>query len=352
MVQIWTNGVGIPGAAARRAPEVEAAGFDGMTVVDSQNLSGDPYIALALAAKVTERLLLATGVTNPYTRHPAVTASSIATVQAESGGRAMLGIGRGDSALAHLGRSPVSVRVFEDYLQRVQGYLSGEEVPFEGGADLDRLRLANQPTASRIAWIRPGKYPKVPVDVAATGPRVIAAAARQADRISFAVGADPERIRWGLGVAREARERAGLDPNGIAYGAYVNVIAHPDRESARHLGEGGISLFTRFSAMHGNVVGPTSDDDRRVFESVHDAYDMTSHSRTGSQQAAQLSDEFSSRFAVLGPADYCVERLQDLVDLGLDRLIIVGPSWGANPGEAREVEERFVNDVMPTLRKG
>ncbi|MDZ7727470.1 MAG: hypothetical protein U5Q44_04340 [Dehalococcoidia bacterium] len=36
-----------------------------MTVVDSQNLSGDPYIALAMAAKATETLKLGTGVTNP-----------------------------------------------------------------------------------------------------------------------------------------------------------------------------------------------------------------------------------------------------------------------------------------------
>ena len=52
----------------RRAAEfcrlAKAAGFDGMTVVDSQNLSGDPYIALVMAAKATERLMVATGVTN------------------------------------------------------------------------------------------------------------------------------------------------------------------------------------------------------------------------------------------------------------------------------------------------
>ncbi len=350
MVQVWTNGVGIPGAAVRRATDVEAAGFDGMTVVDSQNLSGDPYVALALAAKATERLLLATGVTNPYTRHPAVTASSIATVQAESVGRAMLGIGRGDSALAHLGRAPVSVREFEGYLQRVQAYLRGEEVPFEEGADLDRLRLANQPTSSRIAWIRPGKYPRVPVDVAATGPKVIQAAARHADRITFALGADPERIRWGIDTAREARDAAGLNP-AMPFGAYVNVVVHDDPEEARRIGEGGISLFTRFSAMHGTAVGPTSAEDRAVFEAVHDAYDMTSHSFAGSPQAQHLAGEFAERFAILGPASYCIERLGKLVELGLDRLVIVGPSAGADPALAREAESRFAAEVLPTLHR-
>lgn len=350
MLEIWTNGVGIPGAAARRAEQAEAAGYDGMTVVDSQNLSGDCYVALALAAKATTRLKLATGVTNPHTRHPAVTASSIATVQAESGGRAMLGIGRGDSALAHLGLAPVSVEVFEDYLRRVQAYLSSDDVPFEAGANVDALRLADRPTASRIAWIRPGRYPKVLVDVAATGPRVIRASARHADRITFAVGADPARIRWGMTTAREARERAGLDP-AMPFGAYVNVIAHPDAAVAQAIGEGGISLFARFSAMHGTVVGPASDGERKVFAAVHDAYDMTHHSQVGSAQAAEITPEFASHFAILGPPRECLERLHELVSLGLDRLVVVGGSAGANRAAAAEAEEHFLADVMPALRK-
>src|SRR5438105_3703561 len=108
-IEIWAAGAGVPGHSARRAAQVEAEGYDGLAFVDSQNLAGDCYVALALAAAATQRLKLATGVTNPFTRHPAVAACAIASVQAESGGRAMLGIGRGDSALAHLGFAPAPV---------------------------------------------------------------------------------------------------------------------------------------------------------------------------------------------------------------------------------------------------
>lgn len=348
-LELWTNGAGVPNAGWRRAIQAEEAGYDGITYVDSQNLSGDCYVAMALAAKATERIKLATGVTNPFTRHPAVTASAIATVQAESGGRAMLGIGRGDSALAHLGFAPASVPVFEDYLRRLQGYLRGEEVPFEAGADVDRLELADRPKGSRIAWLRASQE-KVPVDVAATGPKVIRAAALHADRITFAVGADPERIRWGIETAKAARRDAGLDPETMPWGAYVTVVAHPDIDVARRLGEGGLALFSRFSAMHGHVVGPASADDRRVFEAVHDAYDMNHHAQTGSQQAAKIGNDFASRFAVLGTAAHCVERLQELVALGLDRLVIVGASIGADRAEASKCEARFLEEVAPALR--
>ena len=349
MVEVWTNSAGMPSQVARRAERAEASGYDGMTMVDSQNLSGDCYIALAMASIGTERLKLGTGVTNPFTRHPAVTACAIATVQAVSQGRAVMGIGRGDSALAHLGFSPSPVRRFEDYLERLQGYLKGEEVPFEAGGNVDALRLANQPVSSKIEWIRPGRYPKVPVDVAATGPKVIAAAARHADSITLAVGADPERIRWGMETARAARSKAGLEPV-MTFGAYVNVVVHDDPEVGRKLGEGGVSLFARFSAMHGSAVGPTSPEEKRVMEGIHDAYDMTRHSRAGSPQAAVITSEFANEFGIFGSPAECLERLRGLVALGLTRLVIVGSSSGAEPEEAARAEQRFVEEVLPGLK--
>src|SRR3982750_4172160 len=116
-MELWTSGISLPRYAAKHAVRVEAAGYDGLLLVDSQNLAGDTYVALTACALATSTLQLATGVTNPLTRHPASTASAIASLNSESGGRAVLGIGRGDSALAHLGRAPASVSSFEKYVQ-------------------------------------------------------------------------------------------------------------------------------------------------------------------------------------------------------------------------------------------
>ena len=134
-VEFWTAGAGRPGRVAQTAQRLEDAGWDGWALVDSQNLAPDPYVHLGLAASATSTLKLATGVTNPLTRHPAAAATAMATVQAESGGRAVLGIGRGDSSLAHLGLAPASLQTFERYLERLQGYLRGEDVAFDVSAD-------------------------------------------------------------------------------------------------------------------------------------------------------------------------------------------------------------------------
>src|SRR5512143_1375189 len=128
-LELWTLGAADARSAGAQAQRAERAGFDGFAVVDSQNLSGDAYVALALAGRETERVKLMTGVTNPATRHAAATASAIASVHAVSNGRAVLGIGRGDSALAHLGRAPARVAVLERYLAELQAYLRGDSLP-------------------------------------------------------------------------------------------------------------------------------------------------------------------------------------------------------------------------------
>ncbi len=347
MVDVWTTGVSLPRLATRLAQRAEADGFDGMVVVDSQNLAGDCYVALAMAARDTTRLKLGTGVTNPFTRHPAVTASAIASIQAESAGRAVLGIGRGDSSLAHLGLAPAPVKVFERYLERVQAYLRGEEIAFaaddtEDGTPVASLELAATPRSSQLHWLRPDQ-PKVPVEVAASGPKVIRVAARLADRVMLAVGADPDRVRWGMGLARTVRED-------VPVGAYVNVVANPDVEAARRLARGGMSTFARFNVMHGTTHGPVDESARAVLDRLHDAYDMRVHTRLDSPQAAELSPEFVDRFGIAGPSAYCVDRLDALVELGLDKLIIVGASLGAGREEMLDASARFVEEVLPALR--
>jgi 5,10-methylenetetrahydromethanopterin reductase len=346
--EVWTVGIGLPGFVTLQAERAEAAGFDGLVMVDSQNLAGDPYVALATAATVTDRLLLGTGVTNPVTRHPAVTAAAIASVQGASGGRAVLGIGRGDSALAHLGRAPASVPAFERYLTDLQTYLRGEAVAFEEG-DLDRLGLAEAPTESRLEWVGMTGA-KVPVAVAATGPRVLAAAARRADRVWLAVGADPERVRWARSVVHAARADAGLDLERVSLGAFVNVVAHPDTDVALQLASGSLASFARFSVMHGTPTGPVTEDQRAVLTNVHAAYDMTAHTRAGAAQTGALTSAFADRFAVLGPPDACVARLRELLALGLDQLVVVGPAVGADRKEAGLAQRRFAEEVLPALR--
>lgn len=335
MAEFWYVTFPSPGTTARSALAAEEAGWDGVFFPDTQNLSGDVYSGLALAAAATNRIRLGPGVTNPVTRHPAVTASAIGTLQVESGGRAVLGMGRGDSSLAYIGREPAPVKVFESYLSDVQQYLRGDAVNIDG-------------YESRNQWIAESGQLKVPVDVAATGPRVISVAAVHAERITFAVGADPQRITGAMATARAAREAAGLDPGGLSFGAYVNCTANPDQSKARTLISGSVGVFAHFSGMAGARTAGLRD--QAIFESIGANYDMDNHARIGAAHTSFLDDEFIDRFAVAGPSDYCVDRLGQLLELGLDRLVFITLSGDADPEEVAAGNLRLTAEVLPQLR--
>jgi 5,10-methylenetetrahydromethanopterin reductase len=135
------------------------------------------------------------------------------------------------------------------------------------------------------------------------------------------------------------------------FAAYVNVVTHPDVDMARTLGAGGMSLFARFSSMDGKVRTPIDAESEAVLHKVHDAYDMNDHSRAGSAQASQLTAGFVDRFGIVGPPDHCIARLQQLIDLGVDRLIIVGPSADADREEARRARDLFENEVLTAMKE-
>lgn len=353
-MELWTVMPSSPQLVVQRAQQYEAAGLSGMVVWDAQSSDGDCYVSLAAAAMATTSLKLGTGVTNPVTRHPAVTASAIASLQAISNGRAVLGIGRGDASLAHIGRAPASVESLSRYTQLVQRYLRGESVAFEDLSDfatnapnLSQLDLGHAPPHSALEWL--GNMPKVPVEVSATGPRMIADAAIHADGVMLSVGADLERLRWGIDLVRSTRAKAGLDPNGIPVGAWVNVVAHPDIEIARQLASGWTSVFARFAVMHGKPTGPQTNDSIKSLEHLYNDFDLRDQASPTSAQAQGMSQDFINNYAVVGTADSCVTRLQQISELGISKVIAVGFADTADATHSKISNEYFTRHVVPNL---
>jgi 5,10-methylenetetrahydromethanopterin reductase len=325
------------GRAEDQARRAEAAGWDGITLTDSQNLIGDPFIAMALGARVTDRLQFMTGVTNPATRHPAVLATAIATVQEESGGRAVLGIGRGDTALFHLGRRPLAIQTFFERIVDLQTYLRGDIVDQRGHP-------------SRIQWLERSHQPKVPIDIAASGPKVIAFAARTVERVTLAVGGDPERVAWALALARTAMRDAGRDEGDVSFGAYINVGCHQDRATARSLVRGTSAAFAHFSAMPGSTAAGLDEHDRQILAEVGRRYDSNEHLLNAADHSSALDDDFVDRFAVVGAPATCVSRLRELSALGLDRFVIIGPGLDADRADAALCARLTREEILPALR--
>jgi 5,10-methylenetetrahydromethanopterin reductase len=339
---------------ARFAHEFEDAGWDGLAVGEAHGLLPDPYIALGLAAAATTTLKVGTAVAVPL-RHPLLAADAMATLHGVAGGRASFSLGRGDGAMKVLQRKPMPIAEFEAYLAGLQGFLRREEVEIDGVVS----------SMSRLDDIDPSlAAAPPPVNVAATGPRTIDIAARLAEGISFSVGADVERLRNAIALAHEACRAAGRDPETLALGCYVQVAVgdegdHSGREAIRGL----VVTHARFSGFEARPTGDvgTSEHDRyrhaveRMETVYHDPRGGVTRTKDGRPGEIDFyprdagADELIDRFGIAGPAEYCAERLRELVALGLTRIYIGTRAVGVDLDEMNA--ERVGREVLPLVRE-
>jgi 5,10-methylenetetrahydromethanopterin reductase len=312
-----------PVATVPMAQMVEKLGFDSFVFADTQCLTPEVWSHLMLVATATERMEIGTGVTNPVSRDPAVTASAALGVQHASGGRVVVGIGRGDSSMAKIGRKPAPPAVLERYIEQLRAYLDGKEVDRDG-------------TPSRIEWLDDCEVARVPIEVAATGPKVIDLAARHADRICFAVGADTERIEECMARARRAAEAADRDPASPRFGAFINCLINDDRHVAREAIRGSLSVFAHFSGFQGMDIASLPEGVRAAAGHLRTAYDMKNHAVSAGAHAQALDAEFIHRFGIAGPLDEAMTRLREIRDTGVDFLRIIPGSRDMPPGIGAE----------------
>jgi 5,10-methylenetetrahydromethanopterin reductase len=335
-----------PGFTPRLAREIEALGFDLLLCPDTQNLGPDPLGQLTLAAHSTTRLRLGTGVTNPVTRDIAVLATALATLQAESHGRVVCGIGRGDSSAAHIGRRNATTAELRLAIERLRAYVRGETVDREG-------------TASKLRWLDSVEITPFPIDVACTGPQTIAMAVDVADRVSFAVGSAPERVRWAMDVALARLKETGRARSSLRIGAYVNLVCDADERRAIELGRMISGMVAHFAGMKAGTknteLGHLPPQLQGLAASMQGGYDMKRHAQESGTHLTRVTDEFVDWFSICGPPEKCRRRLRELLDLGLDHVYQLGGSPVARPHGARQVAmveqaRLYATDVVPYFR--
>ena len=284
----------------------EQHGFEYGWTYDSHVLWHDPYPLLTAAALQTSKLKLGLNVTNPGTREPTVTASAFATLQDISGGRMVMGIGRGDSARRTIGQQPVKVAEFERAVAMIRELVAGKAVEWND-------------TEVELKWAK--ELPPVPVYVAGYGPRVLAVAGRHADGVIIQL-ADPEIVEWIVAQVRAAAAEAGRDPAEIKVMACAPAYISDDLAQASE----EVRWFPAMVSNH--VFDLLSKHDKSELPAAlteyvermqRERYDYSEHSRVGAEHGKQISDETCERFCVLGTAEQHVEKLQRLEAAGVDQ---------------------------------
>jgi 5,10-methylenetetrahydromethanopterin reductase len=337
----------------RFAREFEDAGWDGFAVGEAHGLLPDPYVVLARAAAATTRLQLGTAVAVPL-RAPLLAASAIATLQALSGGRTSFSIGRGDGAVKVLKRKPMRVAEFETYLSHLQAYLRGEDVELDGVTT----------SMARVYDLDPSLRTTKPlIDVAATGPRTVEAAARTADGVSFSVGADVERLRRSVELVRETCDRIGRDFESLRLGCYLQVAVTDDDRSAREAIRGLVVTHARFSGWEPKPTADVGEQSHATYRHALHTMESVYHASRGGVAVREGGrpgevdfypreaggDELIDQFAIAGPPEYCAERLEEIIELGITRFMIGTRAVGVDLDEANAI--RIGREVLPLLRR-
>ena len=306
----------------------EAAGFSHGWLFDSHVLWRDPYPLLTLMAQATTRLRLGTCVTNPATREPSVTASSLALLDELSGGRMDLGIGRGDSARRVLGKAPTSMKDLELAVEVIRALVEGRSIEFEG-------------TTLELPWT---SGHRLPVWIAGYGPVALRLTGRIADGAMLQIG-DPDLVRWFAAQVRTAAAEAGRDPNSVQV-----MAAAPAHIGDRMDGRDRTRWFPALVSNH--VVDlvnkyPRDDLPTNLTQYVHEreGYDYLHHAEVGSSNASFVTDDIVDRFCVLGTVDEHIQRLRALADAGVNQFNL----YLMNGNEEEQLES-YGRDIIPALR--
>jgi len=206
-----------------RARLAEANGYGAVWVAD-ERFYREVYSCLGQIATHTTKILLGPCVTDPYARHPALTAMAIATLDEISGGRAILGIGAGISGFAELGidrKKPA--RAIREAIELIRALLRGETVDFDGEVvAFHHGRLSFSPLR-----------PAIPLYVASNGPLGQRVAAEIADGIIMEACASAAEVRAFRTAVESTARRADRDPRAIRIIARLNTCIAADGRAAR-----------------------------------------------------------------------------------------------------------------------
>jgi 5,10-methylenetetrahydromethanopterin reductase len=292
------------------------------------------YLGLAAIAAGTCSILLGPGVTDPYSRHPAVTASTIATLDEMSGGRAVLAFGRGGTGFRELGITPtLPLAALREAVDLVRRLLAGETVTCAGKViSLTGGRLQFTPVRSRI-----------PIYFATHGPQVTRLAGEVADGVLIANTLVPATVdhyleRFREGAARSGRATAGLDVH-----LRIEICIDDDEAAARGVMKRRVAARLLAGYPHWEFLDLLGLRMPETFRSIAAAKDM----RRLDEAVAALPDQAMDETALAGRPAAVAARLAAALRPGITG-ITIRPH--AVPGRsAGHTLTSFAERVIPTL---
>ena len=324
-------------AAVARTLEVgriaDEAGIDSLWPVEDPD-GWDALAVLGALSTQTTRVRLGTGVVNPYYRHPSLMAASFSTLDLLSGGRAFIGLGRGQTEWygTALGM-PVGhpVRKLEETIALLRQWLRPPH----------RASAANDATEFPVrAWQRVigPEQRHVPIYLAAVGPKALGVAARQADGVIFNDLASVTFMQEAIERVRAEAQQAGRDPAQLSFFARAAVTVTDDPAPIYEQRKGSVAMIHALPGMERLLETPGYDIQRIIAEvrramRTNDVLAVGGNfpdlRAAGDLAAAKraIPTALMSELVVAGPAEHVRRRLAEFAAIGITHVFLasLGP---------------------------
>lgn len=326
-----------PERTVKLARAAEKGGFSYVWTFDSHILWKECYTMLTLLATQTEKVKLGPCVTNPAVRDLTVTASNFAALNLISKGRSVCGIGRGDSSRRVMGFKPTTVEEMMHAIGQIKTMAEGGKIFYE----------------NKDQWFpwADSKY-KLPIWIAGYGPKVLRAAAKQADGIILQI-ADTDLFSWFKAQVDAGAKESKRNPGDIAFMVAAPVYISKDLKKCR-------AQVRWFPAMVGNhvadIVKNVVEKDPEMGKGVpkaltdyikgREGYDYRHHADKDADHLGFIPEPIIDRFSIIGDVAAHVEKLKILESKGMDQFNIY-----LMCGEEEKIVEIYSKEIIPEFRK-
>ena len=284
---------------------VELAGLADKSVFRSlwiqENDEVGTIVLAGAALQATRRLVVGTGITSPFRRHPQTLAIETATLNQLSGDRFILGLGAAERLARTFRLSGKPIEAMRDAFSIIRGLYSAENFTYDG-------RVFAVTTPQTRLSTRPRIY------MGALGPRMLDLAGELADGVILSRRAafSAKYTKYAIDrVTRKARSM-GRDPSLIDSVGFFETFLARDGDEARQFAKKILGTYTIPGTPQNvlNMEGIPETDIEKV----------KSNYLNGNLKAAvdNVTDELVDRFAVAGTLDECAEKLRGHIGTGLN----------------------------------
>lgn len=315
----------------RRYKLVEEAGFTHIWIGDPIHMIKDTYILLTLCALNTKKIKLGSSIINPFTRHPLIAANTWITLDEVASGRAILGLGIGETLVTELGYRPTTVQVCKEAVGVFRRLMAGETVTYES----EWFTLKN----ARLRFRAPRT---IPIYLAASGPKMLRASGEVAGGIIVCNGIHPKILEFNKKTIEEGAAQAGRDPKEIYLVSHGGASIAENRQEALDAVKPWVAhVIGSYDPTIARLAGMSEEDIRRLRAAFDPAYHIDA--ATGSWKL--VTNEMVPKFAVAGTPEDIVREVKEIERFGFNQTSFLFS------GSNKEQQIRLYKDhVLPQFK--